>query len=161
MINKNRETRGSKVNATVDGLGWSDDGDRTLAVVRKGGHPDVVIIERVDWSVIERYLAERPVGPQGWLFATAGGQQMSRQTAYRLVREVADQVTGDRKKIGPHSLRHTFATLALTRACPSRKSRGRYVTCPRLRHSTTTGRYGIRGRGASRTVAGLWERPGA
>ena len=31
---------------------------------------------------------------------------MSRQTAYRLVREVADQVTGDRKKIGPHSLRH-------------------------------------------------------
>lgn len=144
------------VGASVDGLGWSDDGTRTLAVVRKGGRPDVVAIEPGDWAVIEHYLAERPEVAGRHLLATTGGRCMSRRTAYRLVRELADDVTDHRKVIGPHSLRHTFATLALDAGLPMQEVQGA------LRHSSasTTQRYDRaareRGRGASRAVAALW-----
>lgn len=144
------------VNATVGGLGWSDQGDRTLEVVRKGGRPDAVVIEACDWEVIDRYLTGRPDVPGGWLFATAGGRQMTRQTAYRLIRQVADPITGPGKKIGPHSLRHTVATLALDAGEPIQEVQGL------LRHSSsaTTQRYDRarreRGRAASRAVANLW-----
>lgn len=144
------------VGATVDGLGWTDDGDRSLAVVRKGGRPDVVVVEPGDWAVIEQYLAGRRDVPGRWLFSTTGGRQMTRQTAYRLVREVADVVTGDRKRIGPHRLRATFATLALSAGQPIQEVQGA------LRHASaaTTERYDTtqreRGRGAARAVANLW-----
>lgn len=145
------------VGASVDGLGWNDRGERTLAVVRKGGAPDEVVIERSDWAVIERYLTERPDVPGGHLLATTGGRRMSRQTAYRLVRQVADEVTARRKVIGPHSLRHTAATLALDAGQPIQEVQGM------LRHasSATTQRYDRawreRGRGASKAIAQLWD----
>lgn len=141
------------VNATVSGLGWNAQGDRTLEVVRKGGRPDVVVIEACDWEVIDRYLTGRRDVPGGWLFATTGGRQMTRQTAYRLIRQVADPIAGPGKKIGPHSLRHTVATLALDAGEPIQEVQGL------LRHSSsaTTQRYDRarreRGRSASRTVA--------
>jgi integrase/recombinase XerD len=141
------------VDADVAGLGWNDEGDRTLAVVRKGGRPDVVVIEPDDWRVIEHYLDTRGDVPGGYLFATTGGRRMSRQTAYREVRAVADGVVEDRKTIGPHSLRHTFATLALDEGLPIQEVQGA------LRHSSsaTTQRYDRklrdRGRGAARAVA--------
>lgn len=144
------------VTATVDGLGWSDDGDRTLAVVRKGGQPDVVVIEPADWQVIDRYLTGRPEVPAGWLFATTGGRRMTRQTAYRLVREVADPITGPGRKVGAHSLRHTAATLALDAGQPIQEVQGM------LRHASaeTTQRYDRawreRGRGATRALAQVW-----
>lgn len=144
------------VTATVDGLGWSDDGDRTLAVVRKGGQPDVVVIEPADWQVIDRYLTGRPEVPAGWLFATTGGRRMTRQTAYRLVREVADPITGPGRKVGTHSLRHTAATLALDAGQPIQEVQGM------LRHASaeTTQRYDRawreRGRGATRALAQVW-----
>lgn len=144
------------VTATVDGLGWSDNGDRTLAVVRKGGQPDVVVIEPADWQVIDRYLTGRPEVPAGWLFATTGGRRMTRQTAYRIVREVADPITGPGRKVGAHSLRHTAATLALDAGQPIQEVQGM------LRHASaeTTQRYDRawreRGRGATRALAQVW-----
>lgn len=144
------------VGASVDGLGWNDRGERTLVVVRKGGAPDQVVIEAPDWAVIETYLIERPDVPGRHLLSTTGGRQMSRQTAYRLVRAVADDVTGRRKVIGPHSLRHTAATLALDAGQPIQEVQGL------LRHasSATTQRYDRawreRGRGASKAIAQLW-----
>jgi site-specific recombinase XerD len=144
------------VTATVDGLGWSDNGDRTLAVVRKGGQPDMVVIEPADWQVIDRYLTGRPEVPAGWLFATTGGRRMTRQTAYRIVREVADPITGPGRKVGAHSLRHTAATLALDAGQPIQEVQGM------LRHASaeTTQRYDRawreRGRGATRALAQVW-----
>lgn len=141
------------VNATVDGLGWDEDGDRTLQVVRKGGRPDVVVIEAGDWAVIDRYLQERPSVPNGWLFATTGGRRMTRQTAYDLIRRVADPLTGPGKRIGAHSLRHSAATIALDAGIPIQEVQGM------LRHSSpaTTQRYDRsarqRGRKASKAVA--------
>lgn len=140
--------------ATCDGLGWSDAGERTLQVVRKGGRPDVVTIEDADWQVIDAYLTTRPEAP--WLFATTGGRQMSRRTAYRLVSDTACLVVGDRKKIGPHSLRHTVATLALDAQVPIQEVQGL------LRHasSATTQRYDgawrDRGRVAQTAVNKIW-----
>lgn len=141
------------VGADVESLGFADDGARTLAVVRKGGAPDRVIIEPADWSVLERYLAERGEEPAGPLFLTTGGRRMSRHTAYRLVRAVADQVTPKGVKVGPHSLRHTFATLALNAGESIQEVQAA------LRHTSaaTTQRYDRasreRGRGASKAVA--------
>lgn len=130
------------VEASTDGLGWDDSGRRTLAVIRKGGRPDVVTIQPDDWMVVERYLTERPYVPGRWLFATTGGRRMTRQTAYRLVRAAAEPVVGTRKTIGPHSLRHTFATLALDAGVPIQEVQGA------LRHvsAATTQRYDRAGR---------------
>lgn len=138
------------VGADVTHLGFTDDGERTLAVTRKGGAPDRVVIQPDDWAVLAAYLGDRQAGP---LFLTSGGRRMSRHTAYRLVREAADIVTGPAKKIGPHSLRHTFATLALNAGESIQEVQGA------LRHtsSATTQRYDRasreRGRGAFRAVA--------
>lgn len=140
------------VGADVADLGFADDGERTLAVTRKGGAPDQVVIEPADWAVLERYLSERGE-PGGPLFLTTGGRRMSRHTAYRLVRRVGDLTTARTKTIGPHSLRHTFATLALNAGESIQEVQGA------LRHtsSATTQRYDRasreRGRGASRAVA--------
>lgn len=144
------------VAADVDGLGWNDAGERTLAVIRKGGRPDVVVVEAEDAAVLERYLAARGDVQGRWLFATTGGRRMTRQTAYRLVRQVADPITGPGKMVGPHSLRHTVATLALDAGQPIQEVQGM------LRHSSsaTTQRYDRafrdRGREASRAMAKLW-----
>lgn len=141
------------VTASTDGLGWTDAGERTLSVTRKGGVPDVVVFEPGDWTVIEHYLTDRPDVEGRWLFATTGGRRMSRQTAYRLVREVADPVVDGSKLIGPHSLRHTAATLALDANESVQEVQGM------LRHSSaaTTQRYDRRfrerGRSASRAVS--------
>lgn len=144
------------VGASVDGLGWNTDGDCTLAVLRKGGRPDVVVIEAADWAVLGQYLVERREVPDRWLFATTGGRRMSRQTAYRLVRQAAFPVVGELKTIGPHSLRHTAATLALDAGLPVQEVQGM------LRHASwaTTQRYDRaareRGRGASRKLAEVY-----
>lgn len=144
------------VTASLDGLGWADGGDRTLAVTRKGGIPDVVVIEADDWRVIEHYLTDRPEISGGWLFATTGGRGMSRQTAYRLVRECADPIVKEGVKIGPHSLRHTVATLLLDAGESVQEVQGM------LRHvsTATTQRYDRkfreRGRGASRTLSKVY-----
>lgn len=144
------------VTANLDGLGWTDGGDRTVSVTRKGGIPDVVVIEADDWRVIEHYLAGRRDVPGGWLFATTGGRRMSRQTAYRLVRECADPIVKKGVKIGPHSLRHTVATLLLDAGESVQEVQGM------LRHvsTATTQRYDRkfreRGRGASRTLSKVY-----
>lgn len=146
------------VGGKVDGLGWAGT-SRTLAIVRKGDAPDVATIPAGDWVVIDRYLTERPEVPDGWLFATTGGRQMTRQTAYRLIRAVADPIVPDRVKIGTHSLRHTVATLALNAGQPIQEVQGL------LRHSSsaTTQRYDRdaqqRGQGAARAIADLWATP--
>lgn len=144
------------VNSRLDGLAWTTGGDRTLEVVRKGGAPDVVVIEPNDWAVIARYLDQRR-DDEPWLLTSRQGGAMSRQTAYRLVRSVSEQVVPRGVLIGPHSLRHTVATLALDAGESVQEVQGM------LRHASaaTTQRYDRRfrerGRGASRTLARMYE----
>lgn len=144
------------VTATVDGIGWTTNGDRTLAVTRKGGAPDVVVVEPDDWQVIDTYLTGRHDVSARWLFATTGGRRMSRQTAYRLIRECADPLVKEGVKIGPHSLRHTVATLLLDAGESVQEVQGL------LRHvsTATTQRYDSRfrerGRHASRALSKVY-----
>jgi len=140
-------------NADCSNIGWTDEGERALLVVRKGGQRGELPILDHYWTIIEAYLLERPQGMVGPVIATTHGR-MVRQTAYQLVRNIADTVTPT-KRIGPHSLRHTAATLALDDGVPIQEVQGM------LGHSqpTTTSRYDRhrdrRGGSAFRSVGAL------
>ena len=54
-------------------------------------------------------IGERAEGP---LFAGVNGDRMTRDAATRIVRQIA-KAAGISKRIGPHSLRHSFITAAL------------------------------------------------
>ena len=137
-------------NADISSLGWDSDGNRALLVVRKGGRRGDLPILPHYWAVIDTYLGGRVSGP---ILLTERGR-MCRQTAYRTVRAVAYTVAPT-KMIGPHSLRHTAATLALDDGTPIQEVQGM------LGHSDsrTTSRYDRhghrRGGPAFRSVANL------
>jgi len=105
------------VNAAVTDLGW-DEERRVLKVTRKGGMEGAVLIRPSVWATVERYLAERPEVPNGWLIATTGGRRMTRHTAYSVVARLARGAIARDVKIGPHDLRHTAITLALDEGIP-------------------------------------------
>lgn len=105
------------VNASTGDMGWYE-GHRALAVTRKGGAPGAVLLRPSVLAVVERYLANRPDVPKGWLIATTGGRRMTRQTAYEVVSGLAARTLPraqgpNAMTIGPHDLRHTAITLAL------------------------------------------------
>lgn len=111
------------VNARAGGLGWVES-RRALSVVRKGGVPGVVLLRPSVMATVQRYLDERPEVPDGWLIATTGGRQMTRQTAYDIVRRLATRTLGrEGLLIGPHDLRHTAITLALDEGMPLHEAR--------------------------------------
>lgn len=110
------------VGAKVKDLGW-DGEDRALTITRKGGHKDLVVIDADDWLVLDRYLSTRSQGPGGWLLATQRGQ-MSRQTAYRLVRSLAARTLSRDVVIGTHDIRRTVITLAFDEGMPAQEVRG-------------------------------------
>lgn len=134
-------------------LGWNEDGFRSLTVTRKGGVRHEITIQPPYWEVIDHYLATRPQGAKGGLLLTQRGL-LSRQEAFRIVSALARQVV-PLKQIGPHSLRHTAATLALDEGVPIQEVQGM------LGHSDsrTTTRYdrnqASRGRAASRVLGDL------
>jgi integrase/recombinase XerD len=83
-------------------------GHRTLWVTRKGGERLRLTVSDVAAQALDRHLADR-TGP---LFLGRGGAPLTRrEAAYRLDKLV--RRAGINKKITPHSLRHTTATLAL------------------------------------------------
>lgn len=97
-------------------LGWTDAGVRTIRVVRKGGRQETIRVQPHFWGVIDHYLQTRPQGPTGPLLLTERGR-MDRNTAREIVARVAKRVV-PHKRISPHGLRHTAATLALDEGVP-------------------------------------------
>ena len=95
------------LNADVTDLD-SERGHRTLRIVRKGGkHVTVPLAQRTS-RALDLYIGERSSGP---VFVTGEGRRMDRGAADRIVKRLARRAVG--KLISPHSLRHTFITLAL------------------------------------------------
>ena len=86
-------------------------GHRVVRVTRKGGaHADVPLAPRTAAALDELTGA---LGPgDGGLFRDAGGAPLDRFDAGRAVRRLARRA-GIAQHISPHSLRHTFVTLAL------------------------------------------------
>ena len=97
------------LNADVEDLD-TERGHRTLRIVRKGGkHVTVPLAPRTS-RALDLYLGERSSGP---IFrhrrrATDGPLRAADRIVKRLARRA-----GIGKQISPHSLRHTFITLAL------------------------------------------------
>lgn len=100
--------------ATTTDLGMAR-GHHTVTVTRKGGKRQRIPLIPDAWADLDDYLAGRP-GP---LFLSKR-VPLYRQEAYRLVMQVAGAAGITEKRITPHSLRHTAATLALDAGVPLR-----------------------------------------
>jgi integrase/recombinase XerD len=84
-------------------------GQRTAHLTRKGGKTQTIpMSHRTAWAVSSA-IGERLSGP---VLLTRGGGRLERRDAARIVHRVA-RAAGITKRITPHSLRHTFVTMAL------------------------------------------------
>lgn len=96
-----------------------------LRCVGKGNKERVVPLGRRAAQAIGRYLkAERPRltarTPQSpYVFVGQGGKRLTRQRVFQLLRRYA-RAGGIAKTIGPHTLRHSFATHLLERGADLR-----------------------------------------
>lgn len=109
------------LNARTTDLGW-DQGYRTLTVTRKGGKRQKIVVPAPAQHALDEYhgaplgkevaSAAQP-GSGSPLFVTETGKQWARSEAYRTIRRLARRA-GVRAEISPHSLRHAYATLALS-----------------------------------------------
>jgi site-specific recombinase XerD len=104
------------VGATIEQLGL-ERGHRTLVVHRKGGKTVTIPLAPRTARAIDLAVGERLEGP---LFVGQDGRPMTRDAAARVVRRLA-KAAGISKRIGPHSLRHSFITAALDAGVPLRE----------------------------------------
>jgi site-specific recombinase XerD len=89
---------------TTDPVGY-----RLLHTIGKGDKPSVKVLPIPTWQAIDRAAGDRDSGA---LLQRRDGSQMTRRSADRVVQRLAAHA-GIRKKISPHALRRSFATLLL------------------------------------------------
>lgn len=130
--------------ADVDGLNFAN-GHRTLTIVRKGGREADVPLAPQTFRHVLQAADGRGDGP---LLLNRDGERMSRHNATRIVRAVARKA-GIIKRIGPHSLRHSFVSNGLDAGVPLRDMQ----TAAGHRHVNTTTRYDRRDRNLDRHAA--------
>ena len=93
----------------MEDFGVTEMGYRTLRTTGKYGKTSVKVIPPPVWQAVERAKGDRTSGP---LLLRRDGSRMTRRSADRVVQRTAAKA-GIKKKISPHALRRTFATLAL------------------------------------------------
>ncbi|MCW4464632.1 tyrosine-type recombinase/integrase [Glutamicibacter sp. MNS18] len=105
-----------------------DSGHRVLNVTRKGGTRQKIALNPSVIHALAGYLGEGIAtgtdleaatndAKGAPLFATRTGKPWARSEAFRLIQSLATKA-GIPGKVSPHSLRHTFATVALDRDVP-------------------------------------------
>ncbi|MGV9535034.1 tyrosine-type recombinase/integrase [Streptosporangium sandarakinum] len=99
---------------TMASLGY-ERGMRTVRIVGKGGKVRLRHLPELAGQLLDAYLVVRGPAP-GPLFVTASGRAMLTDAVEDLVKRLAGQAGLHRPEtVTPHSLRHTFATLAQER----------------------------------------------
>lgn len=89
----------------------SDRGHRILRVTRKGNRRDKVPLTPAALRCLEAAIGERVNGP---IFVTSSGKALDRTAAWKLLRRLAaDAGIQGASRLSPHSMRHTYATVAL------------------------------------------------
>ena len=83
--------------------------NRVIQVHGKGRKERRVVINRTTAAAIERYLAVRPRTADDALFLGRGGKRLTAKHVWFIFREIY-KLSGIKKKAGPHTLRHSFAT---------------------------------------------------
>ncbi|MEV6227520.1 tyrosine-type recombinase/integrase [Saccharopolyspora shandongensis] len=92
------------------------DGLRVLTVRMKGGKVRTRPIPAPLVPVLDAYLAQRPDADTGALVVTRHGERINRHQIFRLVQTMAAEAGVPMpQRITPHSMRHTFNTIARER----------------------------------------------
>jgi site-specific recombinase XerD len=109
---------GEALNAGTTDYGY-DAGHRTLRIRRKGGKDGKVAVPAPAVEALDTYLGttgrELVAGPAGAglpIFTTTTGKGWAPSEVFRTVHRLAKDA-GINGQISPHSLRHSFATIAL------------------------------------------------
>jgi site-specific recombinase XerD len=103
------------LSADIDALGL-ERGHRALTVTRKGGKVVTMPLAPRVARVLDLAIGERVDGP---IFMDSAGERLDRPAASRIVGRVARRA-GITKRVGPHTLRHAFITVALDAGVPLR-----------------------------------------
>jgi integrase len=96
----------------------TDRGHTVLRIRRKGGKRAKAPLTPATSRVLDAVVAGRTTGP---IFITVTGRALDRSEAWRLLRRLATTAgIPGAARISPHSLRHTYATIALDAGVPLR-----------------------------------------
>jgi len=92
-------------------------GRYSLEVMRKGQEMDYVYINQKISVLFDGYLHERRARQvdSDYIFLTYRQKPMDRTAVYRMVKKYLEMSGLDKKKMGPHVLRHTFATALMSK----------------------------------------------
>ncbi|MFW6263332.1 MAG: tyrosine-type recombinase/integrase [Thermotogota bacterium] len=92
-------------------------GKYSLEVMRKGQEMDYVYINQKISLLFDDYLHERRKisADSDFIFLTYRKKPMDRTAVYRMVKKYLEMCGLDKKKMGPHVLRHTFATALMSK----------------------------------------------
>lgn len=101
--------------ALIADLG-SERGHRTATVTRKGGRRQRLALPPTTSNAVDLVVDGHTDGP---IIRTRTGRPMATSEIYRTIRRLAKRA-GITKHISPHSLRHSYATLALDAGLPLR-----------------------------------------
>jgi integrase/recombinase XerC len=95
----------------------SRDGRYVLEVMRKGQEMDFVYMNTAASKLFDHYLHERKKRnvDTDAIFLTYRGKQIDRTAIYRMVKKYFEMTGIAKKKMGPHVLRHTFATTLMSK----------------------------------------------
>ena len=91
-------------------------GHRTLTILRKGGKTVIIPLAPRTARAIDLAVGERSEGP---LFLGADNGRLDRHAAARIVQRIARKAA-IAKRVGPHTLRHAFITVARDARVPLR-----------------------------------------
>lgn len=112
-------TLGMRVSAAcavqMEDLSADEQGYRFLHTIGKGGKPSVKVLPIPTWRAIDRAAAGRAAGP---LLLRRDGSQMTRRSAATVISRLCRTAGVKGHQITPHSLRRSFATLALQAGVP-------------------------------------------